>query len=57
MSFPSKKKLPLDKRVELLERDESDIASIKDIKKGLEQFRGDVRRDLLLEQADEGKPQ
>ena len=57
MSFPSKKKLPLDKMVELLERDESDLDAIRDIQKALEQHREDIRQDLLLQQADEGKPQ
>ncbi len=56
MGFPSEKELPLDKRVELLERDEGDLDAIKDIKEGLERFRGDVHRDKLLQQADEGKP-
>ena len=37
--------------------DESDLDAIRDIKEKLEQFREDTRRDILVQQADEGKPQ
>ena len=37
--------------------DEGDLDAIKDTKEALEQFREDARKELLLQQADEGKPQ
>ncbi len=49
--------MPLYKRVELLERDESDLAAIKDVEEELERFAEDVDQERLLQQADEGKPQ
>ena len=53
--------LPLDNvEASLLSKgalDEGDLASMGDTKEALEQFREDARKELLLQQADEGKPQ
>jgi len=52
-----RRELSLEQRVELLERDESDLDAIRDIQKTLEQHREDILQDILLERADEGKIQ